>query len=602
MVNGLAIRLRKLKGNLHLKRTFRLIWSITKGWAGLTLFMIVVESALFLASLYIFRLLVDVMARPSGTEEKSTLIVQYLIEAAVLTVMYVVTRSINTLITDIQASKISQHIDDKIHTCATNLDLSFYESPAYFDTLKRAKDAGPDRPNAIFTNIVDITKNGMMLLVLGSILISISWWLFPLLAIFILPTLLVRVNFAEKLYQWRMQQTPLERKSTYISSLITGDTVVKEIKAFGLGSYLRQWYAGMRGQLVADRLKITRKTTIQEILTTVLATLCLLTCIGFICISTIRGTTSVGDVTLFLIIFPQLFNVMNSLSAGISTLYQNNIFVSNLYELLDLKPALSEATNPIPIPRGKNVELSIHGLSFSYPHARETALKNISLNIPPGKIVTVVGLNGAGKTTLIKLLARLYDPSEGSISMGGIDVRQLKSDEYRKEVSVVFQDFGRYNVSARENIRFGNVEEEQDEEKIRRAAIQSGADGFIKKFPEGYDTIMGRVFEEGREVSIGQWQKLAIARAFYGNARFIILDEATSALDVRAEQELIESIRENIGDKGVLIISHRLSAVKHADFIYVMSEGKITQHGTHDELLSVPGEYARLFAKKTILI
>lgn len=599
MIKAFTQRVRKLKSKLHLMRTLRLIWSVTREWSLLTAAMILIESVLFTISLYIFRLLVDVMAKSGG--DKTTLIIEYLSAAGGVTVLYVIARSFTSYLTDVQASKISEHIDDKIHTCATSLDLSFYESPAYFDTMKRAKDAGPERPNAIFTNMVDIAKNGMMMLVIASVFISISWILLPLLALFILPTLIVRVNFADKMYQWRMKQTPLERKSAYLSSILTGDTAAKEVKAFGLGNYLRSLYTGIRRQLVSDRLRITRRATINEILSSVLATLCLFACVCFICIRNVKGSGTVGDVTLFLIMFPQLFFVMNALSTGISALYHNNVFVSNLYELFDLKASLSEPEQPLAVPQYNNMDLRIENLSFTYPHAKEIALQHINLRIPAGKIVAIVGLNGAGKTTLIKLLARLYDPSAGKISMGDIDIRQFRSEVFRREVSIVFQDFGRYNLSAKDNIRFGDIEGEHREEDIQKAAMQSGADAFIKKFPDGYDTIMGRVFEDGREVSIGQWQKLAIARAFYGRSRFIILDEATSALDAKAEMELFESFREHIGDRGVLIISHRLSAVKHADHIYVMSEGKITQEGSHDELVSVPGEYARLFKKKTVI-
>ncbi|HYE53797.1 MAG TPA: ABC transporter ATP-binding protein [Chitinophagaceae bacterium] len=603
MVKGFTSRLHKFRSNLHLARTLRLIWSVTRGGASFTVALIMIESALFLGALYVFRLLVDAMARPAiSTEEKSALVIKYLLMAGGATVLYVLVRAITAWITELQATKISEHIDDKIHACAVKLDLAFYESPAYFDTMKRARDAGPERPNAILTNLVDITKNGMMLLVMGSVLISISWLLLPLMALFILPTLMVRVSFADKMYKWRREHTPLERKSSYLSTIITSDVHAKEVKAFGLGNYLRTTYRSIRRQIQDEKLRLTKRTTVNEIITTVLATLGLFCCIGFICISTVKGNTTVGDVTLFLVIFPQLFNLLNALSSGISNLYQNNIFVSNLYELLDLKPVLEEPAQPAAIPQKRDVTLAIEGVSFTYPHARDATLSNISLQLPAGKIVAVVGLNGAGKTTLIKLLSRLYDPSAGKITMGGIDIRQFRSEEFKKQVSVVFQDFGRYNLTAADNIRFGDIDGNRPEDDIREAAMQSGAHDFIRKFPKGYDTTMGRVFEEGREVSIGQWQKLAIARAFYSNSRFIILDEATSALDAKAEQELFESFREKIGQRGVLIISHRLSAVKHADHIYVMSDGKITQHGTHEELVSMPGEYAHLFTKKPVII
>ncbi len=603
MIHGIKNKAKKFTSNLHLKRTLRLIWSVTKGWASLTVIIIIIESALFFTSFYIFRLLIDLIAQPGlDQEQKSAFVIKYLIIAGSVTVLYVIMRSLSSFLTEIQASKVSEHIDDNIHAAAVKLDLSFYESPAYFDTMKRARDAGPERPNAILINLVDIAKNGLMLLVMGSILVSISWLLLPLLALFVIPTLLVRINFADRLYQWRRKQTPLDRKSSYLSSLITGDTAAKEIRAYNLGDHLRQLYLKIRRQLVSERLTITRKTTINEIITTVLATLGLFACIAFICIRTLKGASTIGDVTLFLIVFPQLFNLMNILATGISTLYQNNIFISNLYELFDLKPSLSEPEDPESITKNTKSDLSIEGLSFTYPHAKEEALTNIGLTIPAGKIIAIVGLNGAGKTTLTKLITRLYDPTAGRIALGGIDIRKFRSDEFRTQVSVVFQDFGRYNLTVRENIRFGDIQRQGSDDQVKEAAIRSGAEDFISKFPNGYETIMGRVFEEGREVSLGQWQKIAIARAFYSNSSFLILDEATSALDAKAEQDLFEAFRKKIGTKGVLIISHRLSAVKHADYIYVMAEGKISQEGTHEELISVPGDYSRLFKKTSIVI
>src|SRR5579859_2444698 len=601
MIGSIRHRVQQIKTNLHLMRTLRLIWSISKKWTTLTLVAIVVESGLYLLLLYIFKHLINEVTRATPFDTVKVHRVEwYLIIITAGTIIYVIVKALSTLTTEIQAQRVKESIDEKIHECAVNLDLAFYESPAYFDTMKRARDAGPEAPNNVVLNLADIAKNGLTLVAIGSILISISWLLLPLLALFVAPTLLVRIRYAEQMYQWRRRQTPVERKAAYLSSLITEDTSAKEIRGYGLGSHIRQLYTGIRMGLMRERLAMTRRNTFKELLTNIMATLGLFACIAYLCFSMIRGSISVGDMSLFLIVFPQSYGILQLMSQGISGLYQNNIFINNLFELFDLRATLKEPEHPLPIPESEAFDLEVENMSFTYPHAKEPALRNVSLRVPPGKIIAIVGLNGAGKTTLIKLLCRLYDPTDGCIRMDGVDIRAFRSAEYRKHISAVFQDFGRFNITAAENIRWGDIDGQRPENEIEEAARKSGAHEYIRRFPEGYGTMMGRIFENGREVSIGQWQKLAIARSFYSNSRFVIFDEATSALDAVSEEELFQSFRQRIGNRAALIISHRLSAVRHADHIYVMGEGRVQQHGTHEELVAMGGTYSKLFLKKPV--
>ncbi|HXB07142.1 MAG TPA: ABC transporter ATP-binding protein [Puia sp.] len=601
MIGTIRYRVQQLKTNLHLTRTLRLIWSISKKWTTLTLVSIIAESGLYLLLLYIFKHLINEVTRATPfDDEKIRRVVWYLVVITAGTIVYVTVKALATLAIENQAQRVKESIDEKIHECAVNLDLAFFESPAYFDTMKRARDAGPEAPNNVVLNLADITKNGLTLVAIGSILVSISWLLLPLLALFVAPTLLVRIRFAGQLYQWRRRQTPVERQATYLSSLITEDVPAKEIRGYGLGSHIREMYTAIRVRLMRERLQMTRSNTFKELVTNIMATLGLFACITFLCFSMIKGRISVGDLSLFLIVFPQSFAILQLMSQGISGLYQNNIFINNLFELFDLRATLKEPEDPQPVPQSEGVDLVVENMSFTYPHAREPALRNVSLRVPPGKIIAIVGLNGAGKTTLIKLLCRLYDPSEGRILMDGTDIRAFRSTEYRKHISAVFQDFGRFNVTAAENIRWGDIDGDRPESEIEEAARKSGAHDYIRKFPEGYGTMMGRIFENGREVSIGQWQKLAIARSFYSNSRFVIFDEATSALDAVSEDELFQSFRQRIGNRAALIISHRLSAVRHADHIYVMGDGRVQQHGTHEELVTMGGTYSKLFLKKPV--
>lgn len=573
----------------------------SRKWSVISILFIVIESALFYISFYLLKVLIDTVSKHGIDNLKNEpLVIKYVILGGLATVAYAAIKSVGGYITEKQAAKVTEHVDDKIHRSAIDLDLSFYESPNYFDILKRARDMGNDRPNLIVAAIIDITKNGIGLALISSMLISIDWRLFPILAVFVIPTLWVRINFADSQNILRLSQTALERKSNYFSSLLTVDTHAKEIRSFGLGNHIRKMYVEIRLALLAGRLNISKRRVYREVLTSVIATLGFFACIAYIVIGSMHGITSIGDITLFLVIFPQSFTVMQALSSSIATLYQNNIYVKSLFELFDLKSTLVENPAPSELPKDLQINLELKNVNFIYPHADKPTLTDINLKMPAGKIVAIVGSNGAGKSTLIKLLCRLYDPSSGTITLNDVDIKDFSSVEYQKQICAVFQDFGKYNVSVADNISFGDIHTKgRNPQDIVEAAKNSGANLFIDKFPDGYNTIMGRIFEDGHEVSIGQWQKLAIARAFYSTSRFIVLDEATSALDAGSEKELFDSLRERIGNRAALIISHRQSAVKHADYIYFLSTGKICESGTHEELMKLKGGYYHLFNGKS---
>ncbi|WP_346239415.1 ABC transporter ATP-binding protein [Niabella insulamsoli] len=591
-------KISNIKSNLKISRIFGLIRLAAPTWFYLSIVLIFVETIFFFASLYLMKLLIDVVAQVQVQPVDNTTIIKYVAWSGVAGVLYFVMRSFSAYSIEVLSTKVAEYINEKVHERSVKLELSFYESPSYYDLLKRAMDAGTDKPRLVITTLIELLKNTLSLAAVGSVLLVISWMLMPILAVFIIPTLLIRLKFSKKLNELRIAQTPLERKSSYYSNLITTDVAAKEIRTYSLGHFLKQKFILIRQQLIKDKLSLDLKRTKLEVATTSLSYIGVFFCIGYISLKVVTGETSTGDITLFLVAFPQAFTLLQNLAGGISTVYQNSIYIDSIFELLSLKNTFTTLSNPAPIPAQDDVSIELNNIRFSYPHAEKETIKGISLNIPAGKMIGLVGLNGAGKSTLIKLLCRLYDPTEGTISYGGTDIKAFDANEYRKQLGIVFQDFNRYNFTAGENIHFGNIEEPYDEDRVIEAAKNSGAAAFIEKFPKKYDSMMGRILEEGEEVSIGQWQKLALARCFYSNARFLIFDEASSALDAVSEKDLFNSIRERIGNRGAIIISHRRSAILHADYIYVLSNGKIVEEGTDEMLINANGAYAALFNEK----
>ncbi|MEX6687850.1 ABC transporter ATP-binding protein [Danxiaibacter flavus] len=595
-MSNIRAKLKKWYRNVHPKQALQLIWKISSKRIIISLCLILIENACWAGTVYSLKLLMDQFAGGQARLNRDA-VIYYLVFAASIGVLYVCIKSVSAFVSDSLASRIDCEIDEQIHAHTLKLDLSYYEDPAYLDILKRAREAGANKPKAIILSLNDLAKNSIMLVAMIYMLIATNWLLLPLLCMIVLPILFVRIKFSDRQYLWQRDNAALERETTYLSHLMTGDAAAKEIRAFALGNFLLEKYGKIKHRLVNELIQLEKRKMIVEIATTLLATLAFFSVMAVIIMATLKGKASFGDIAVFLVIFPQSFSTVQGLIGAISRFYQNNIYIADIFELLHLKPLMNAAgegnTNAI---RQNPPHIAIENLSFKYPHSKNFVLNNISLIIPPGKIVALVGMNGAGKSTLIKLLCRLYDPLNGRITINGTDIRDLDVSWYRRQVSVVFQDYVKYNFSASDNIWFGNIQKEREPDEIENAARLSGADDVLKRFSNGYNTILGRTFDGGKELSIGEWQKLAIARAFYAESGLIILDEATSALDAFSENDLFRSLRERIGDRSALVISHRLSTIMQADHIYVIEDQKVIESGNHTDLIQRKGRYSKMFS------
>ncbi len=559
----------------------------------------VVEVATSLATLYLIKRLVDVLTNTLGAEQANlSQALVYVALTGAVTLAYLIAKAMAALATETQGYIVADHVDGLIHQKAVETDLAFYESPSYFDTLQRARQAGPTRPIGVANNLLQLGRNAIMLVGIGGIIASINWLLLPVLLLGVVPGLLVRLHFTRILYEWQRRRTQLQRRASYVDWLITSEHHAKELRLNQLGAYLTHLHQSLRVLLRQEQTKISRRRTGVELVMAVMGTLALFLSLTYLAWQTAEGQTSVGNLVLFLLVFQRGQGVVQSLLGNISKLYEDHLYIGQLFEFLDVRPNLVETPHPRPIPRPMVGEVKIENVTFQYPGAPGIALRNISLRVAPGQVVALVGANGSGKTTLIKLLCRLYDPTEGRITLDGIDARDFASEDYRRVFSVIFQDYAKYAMTVQDNIRFGDIYLPEDDPAIPQAATASGADDFIRQLRYGYDTQLSRAFDEGQDISIGQWQKIALARAFLHQSQVVVLDEPTSALDANAEFELFQNFRDRIAHRAAIVISHRLSTVRQADYIYVLDQGRIAEEGTHDELMHHNGIYKRMFERQ----
>ena len=597
-MNWIASLRRKLSAFLVIRLALRHVWL-----SGPTLMvgssvLLLLQGLLPLLTLYLTKVVVDAVTAGVASPDKAAAfngIIWAIALAAGAGLLAAVLSSAAVIVRELQQMAFQDHMQDIILKRSVELDLEYYENAHYYDALHRAQQGGSSRPVAIVHRLVEIAQNLISLVAIAALLAALHWSVGVILLVATIPGVFVRVKYSERFHAWVSARSPSERLASYFQFLLSTSPAAKEIRIFGLGPFFIGRHRELRSKLRHERVRMTAALSIKELITQGIGTIGMFGVFVFLSFRAIQGHMTLGDIVMYYQGIQRGISYLRSVLGTVTYLYEDCLFLNYLADFFALRNNVAEPGDPSPVPQPIREGIVFDRVGFQYSTGGRMVLKDVSLTINPGETIALVGENGAGKTTLIKLLCRLYDPTRGTIAIDGTDLRRFSTTDLRREICPIFQDYLQLSLNVTENIRLGDVDAPMDPGRVAQAARLSGAEDFINKLPHAYETLLGRMFEGGQELSVGQWQRLALARALFRNGQIIILDEPTSSQDARSEYEFFENFRQLARDRIAVIISHRFSTVRMADRIFVLHEGAIIESGSHHELIALQGAYAGLF-------
>jgi ATP-binding cassette subfamily B protein len=593
----------RLEALRYVPALFRLIWGTHRGYTAAMVILRVVRAFVPVVTFWVGKLILDSVIAAKAGNGSLTQVWRYLVmELGIVLVAEILARA-SSLIESLLGDLFSNSMSVQLMEHAAKLDLAQFEDPEFYDHLERARRQTVGRI-ALLSLLLSMSQDALTLLTLAGALIAYNPWLLLLLAAAVVPSFLGETHFASLGYSLLFRWTPERRQLDYLRYVGASDKTAKEVQMFGLAPWLTERYRDLSQRFYEENRNLSIRRGVVSALLSILGTVGYYGAYVVILIRAVKGDITIGTLTFLAASFGRGRDVIQNILLSASNVAEQALYLRDLFVFLDMRPTIESPPNARPVPAKIQSGFVFEDVGFHYPDSERWAIRNVNFTLKPGERVALVGENGAGKTTITKLLARLYDPTEGRITLDGVDLREYDLVSLRHAIGVIFQDFVRYDMRFDENIGVGEIDSVRGElemsngtpPSITAAAENSLAASLLPRFSKGYQQMLGRRFEEGVDLSGGEWQKIALARAYIRDAQVLILDEPTAALDARAEYEVFLRFSELVAGRMAILISHRFSTVRMADRIIVLRHGRVEEQGSHEELLANRGLYEELFA------